>query len=174
MYNNQGIVINQDNKEYIQIPCKIALQNKDEKPAYCIDSLKHQIFICIPYFGIKCFNLSNKTLIKEQILENKYFRKNYSYNLRIINNYIVFSSYLQVCILNKNLEFVADIRDTIDTYKPHELALHKFNVEFSKDTLLFKAMFVDRSDFLRNKRYKRIFKDYEFILGGGKIKCNNP
>jgi hypothetical protein len=174
-YKDSNIIVNFNrNKGHIEVPyAPTEMQATDITPAFCIDSTSNSIFIYVPSFGIKKYNLSNNELSKEAYLEYIYRKMNHSYSLSIINEYVVLSSYLQVLVYNKNLEIKADLRDTIETNLCPKYALHYFNTEFSGDTILFKAMFVEINDFDANKRYKRIYKDYEFILEPDKIICNN-
>lgn len=173
-YNNNNILINyRGNEEYLRIPFKSIEKIKDSIPVYYIDSIKKTIFIYVPSFGIKNFDLSNKKLINERFLEYKYHKRNHSFKLFILNHNVVLSSYLQVLVFNENLELKADLRDTIERNLCPMLALHKYEIEFKGDTLLFKALFVKTSDFKSNNRYKSIYKDYEFILKDSNIRCNN-
>jgi len=173
-YKNNNIFINYgDNKEYIKVPFIPVEQIKEEKPAFCVDANNNTLFIYIPFSGIKKYDLSSKKVLYDYFMEYRYYKRNHSFQLHIIDDYVVFSSYLRILIFNKKLELQADIRDTIEKNTCPGFALHKFDIEFNKDTLLFKAMFVEISDFKENKRYKRIFKDYEFILGRYKIECKN-
>ncbi|HAN76395.1 MAG TPA: hypothetical protein DCQ31_00805 [Bacteroidales bacterium] len=112
-------------------------------------------------------------MIREKFLDFKYHQRNHLFNLLNINDYIIFTSASKVLAFNKNLELILDIRDEIEKNVCSEYALHKFNVEFSKDTLLFKVLIIERFDFKHNKRFKKIYKDYEFIIGKNKIECNN-
>lgn len=173
-YKENNILINYDgHKEYIKIPFRPEAQFQENSPAFCLDTLNNIIFIYIPSFGIKKFDLSNKRLIKDSFWELKYHRRNHSFQLRILKDFIVFSSYTRILIFNKNLEIKADLRDTIEANLCPELALHKFDTSFCGDTLLFKALFVEKDEFQRNKRYKHILKDYEFIFKNESIICNN-
>jgi hypothetical protein len=173
-YKANNIFINYNgNKDYIKIPFIPEEQLNEKNPAYCIDTLNNTIFTFVPGFGIKNYDLSSKRLIKDCLLEYKYHKRNHSFQLRILNDYIVFSSYSRVLIFNKNLELKANLRDTIERNLCPELALHKYEIEYIGDTLLFKALFVEKSDFESNKRHKRILKDYEFVIKDGSIMCNN-
>ena len=173
-YKNDNILINcNDNQDYIKIPFHPTTPLKEEVPAYIFDTLRNTIFIYVPDFGIKHYDLSNKKLIQDRFLEFRYHKRNHFFKLRLLNNYVVLTSYFKVLIFNKDLEVKADLRDTIERNLCPEFALHKYEVGFTKDTLLFKAMIVEKSDFEKNKRHKSILKDYEFVIGKGKIQCNN-
>ena len=149
--DNCVVVDYKDSMDYIKIPIQTDLPIKEKVPAYCIDTLNNSIYLYIPYFGIKNYSLSNKSLIHEKHLEYRYHTRNHSFRINQINDFIVLSSYTQVLIFSKNLESQANIRDTIERKLCQNIALHKFDVEFIKDTLLFKAMFVEINDFKFNK-----------------------
>jgi hypothetical protein len=173
-FKNDNILIAYNgNKEYFKIPYATTDTMAGIKPALCIDSINNTIYIYVPSFGIEKYNLSNKKLIKEAYLEYIYRKMNHSYSLQIINDYLILSSYLQILVYDKNLEMRANLRQTIETDLCPEYALHYFNTEFIGDTILFKALFVEIGDFEANRRHKRIYKDYEFILRPDKVICNN-
>ncbi len=173
-YMGDNIVVNYNGvKEYMRIPFpniepQIALQ-----PVFCVDITNNSIFIYVPHFGVTKYDLLSKKLVQEDTLLYKYQKMNDSYGLRILNDHVILSSHLHILVYNKNLKIEASLRDTIEENLCPNYALHSFDSEFLGDTLLFKAMFIEINDFGLNKRFKRIYKDFEFILGQGKVMCNN-
>lgn len=173
-YSGNNIIINYNgNNEYMKIPFKPLDEIIENEPAYCIDTISNTIYTYVPSFGLKNYDLKNKSLMNERFLESKFHRRDHSFKLYLLNSYVIFSSYLQVLIFDKNLLFKVDLRNTIEQNACIGDDLHDFKLEIIGDTLLFKTIFVESSDFYTNKRFKKIYKDYEFILKGGSIICNN-
>jgi hypothetical protein len=174
VYEVDNILVHYNgDKKYIKVPFANIEPLNDLQPAFCVDSTNSSIFIYVPHFGIKKYDLSSKKLLHENPLSYKYQKMNHTYKLNLINEHVVLSSYLHILVYNKELEIEASLRDTIEKNICPELALHYFDKEFIGDTILFKAMFIEENDFTVNKRYKRIYKDFEFILSPYKVACNN-
>mgnify|MGYP000914158446 CR=1 FL=1 len=173
-YEGDNILVHYNgDREYIKIPFANIAPLKDTHPAFCVDSTNSSIFIYVPNFGIKKYDLSSKKFLHEDPLSYKYQKMNHTYKLNLINEYVVLSSYLHILVYNKELKLEASLRDTIEKNMCPELELHSFDKEFIGDTILFKSMFIEKNDFAVNKRYKRIYKDFEFILSPYKVECNN-
>ncbi len=173
-YKGSDILINfNGEKGYITIPFDTIEQLNEIKPAFCLDTTNNTIFIYVPSFGIRNYDLSSKKILYERQLSRRFHKRNHSFKLCIVDDNVVFISELQILVLNRNLDILANLRDTVEMNSCPNLALHDFEAAFIGDTLLFKAMFIDKHDFDKNKRYRRIYKDYEFILSHEKVICNN-
>jgi len=173
-YMKNSIIIDyKGNHEFIKIPFVNIVQQLDEEPVHCIDSIKKTIYIYVPAMGIVKYSLATGKQVEGYQLTMRYHINNRLFKMHLLNGKVIFSSSFYILIFNENLELEMDVRSVIENKIKEGLVLHNYDFEFIGDTLLFKAMFVDRSEFSNNTRYKRIYKDYEFIIGQKGIQCNN-
>jgi len=162
-------------KGYIKIPFYNLFEVVGAKPAFCVDSANNVIFVYVPESSVQKYDLTTKELLEKNILSSRrYFFYNHSYELFLLNDFLVFSSAHHVLVFNKKLELAASLRETTEASMGRDLfRLYDFNTEVIGDTLLLKAIFTDNDSFYnKNKRHRYIHKDYEFIITD-KIVCNN-